>query len=549
MGNSHLNTGLTSPREGMLAGLPARFGLPPKRTMSSGELYLLSLTAGMSEYVKKLQIPVSSRKNPDGKMIRIKREVEKRVPKTRYKEGEKPTPLPADSMDIGTVKGPEDIPFALPTELLYMEEAPEEFARRYANRELLRTEWREPTRIPVTSYETIRQEEYVEVPAPPEEEKQHAYVLLDVSGSMDDEGKSAVARALALEFLRSGYDQRSQLALRPFAGWTGTLASGRTMEDLGKITDYILTLNNHGGTNIQQALEQAVADITAKGDFERADILLITDGDSTLGENPLGKIKLHTVAIGNGDTNETLQSWSTTYQRIAAEDFRRAGTIPLEKKEEFLQEIQEEIQEMEKELKTLRDEERAEEMKQRLRELKNLLSHLQEDPPEGTTSRIQQQHKKTRSLLSRLLQSIDEKVKSNQRTESAREQREQQMSAEQLARMKQALGKGSAGRAATKQPAAMSPTQEKEDAPGKKEQHAQGHTFMDTLRDFIQSWRNIPKRPLSPKAAKRRLREMQHPSTTESPRKSSKPNAVPPHPTQRIKFWQWIRKLFERGQR
>ena len=130
--------------------------------------------------------------------------------------------------------------------------APELFYQRLLSRELLKREWRDTVRLPETTYETVKDKELVEVPAPPEEKKQHAYVLMDVSGSMSDgyDRRGVLAQGLALAFLRQGFGQRSQLAFRPFDTVAHERSSGRSQTDLREIALRILHQSMWGGTNI-----------------------------------------------------------------------------------------------------------------------------------------------------------------------------------------------------------------------------------------------------------------------------------------------------------
>lgn len=276
------------------------------------------LAQKLEKYIKDLKISIATDPNETGPVQLIEREVEKTREKTIYTEGEQEVDFPSDTMDIDTIDTVVEIPEILQTEWLQEEVNPELFYQKAVNQELLKPEWKEATRTPKISQETVKEKELVEVQAPPTTKKQHAYVLRDISSSTVSagDGRDSIIRALALAFLKQGYSQGSRLAVRDFNQVPQPLQDGTTKEDLKRIAQKLLTGHISGDTDIQLALETAAKDIRKTGKFQRADILLLSDGLSELGSNPLGEIKLHTIIVGSGLPSSDLERWSTSYTHI-----------------------------------------------------------------------------------------------------------------------------------------------------------------------------------------------------------------------------------------
>lgn len=241
----------------------------------------------------------------------------------KYREGEQVTRIPSEKMEVNVIKGPEEIPDILPTEWAMEEEAPELFYKKLQERQLLKREWREPTK---------------EVEPTPEEEKPFAYALLDVSGSMieEDPKRSVIGKALVLAFLKRGIKRNAQLGFRAFESDVHPRQTGSTKRELSDIARKILDQGIGGGTNIHRALVQGADDMKELAKTPRGDVLLVTDGLSYLGANPLGEVKLHTFLLGNTNFDPQLQDWSATFRRIdddklaeltSAEQSREAAEI------------------------------------------------------------------------------------------------------------------------------------------------------------------------------------------------------------------------------
>lgn len=297
--------------------------------LDNQEIYLFSLARKLEPFVRGLKIKAGVRVEKDQKTIVVEKEFDKIIEKTTYEDGEISSLVPTNDMDVSTVERMEDISRLLPSEWMIEEISPELFYLRMQNHEALKQEWKEKTRTPKTEKETIKEKRFVELPAPPEEERQHAMVLMDSSGSMfiEGDGRDALAKGLSLAFLRQGFEQRSILAFRPFTTFAHSLSKGRDQKDLTDISKRILGVGKmggfSGGTNIEVAIYMGARDILNSGDFNGADLLLISDGEAELVDNPLGKIRLHTIIVGDVDDNETLKDWSTTYKHLRPRDFNK----------------------------------------------------------------------------------------------------------------------------------------------------------------------------------------------------------------------------------
>ncbi|RCK74448.1 MAG: hypothetical protein OZSIB_1064 [Candidatus Ozemobacter sibiricus] len=241
--------------------------------------------------------------------------------------------MPTDDMHLGFLHDTEELPAIFPDQWLMEEVAPDWFYSKLAAHDL---------RLPLWEQEIMNGRGAAGLtaddlmPGHGRDDRDalrrpHAYLLLDVSGSMvDGDRRGTVARGLALAFVHEGWRQGARLLLRPFASTVGDLLSGSSAAPFHRIVRRIIALENAGETGLQGALEQAVADIRAGGRGARADIMLITDGVSRLGRNPLEGERLHCFVLGadqwcdgpvEHDAIRKLQEWSTTWHRLRTERF------------------------------------------------------------------------------------------------------------------------------------------------------------------------------------------------------------------------------------
>lgn len=313
-----------------------------------------------------------------------------------FQDEERDSPIPADNMDVGIVENPEEVASALSSELAMEEIAPELFYKKLLAGETLKREWREKYKRPMPATG---------------DEKQYTHVLLDVSSSMEnDDGRDAMARALAIAFLKRGYDEGAQFLLRPFAGSPGSLLKGEEQHELTDIVRTLLRLSMNGGsTDIQEALERAVADIEADGEFGKADLLLLTDGESHMGENPLGKVDLHTIIVGGDGYSKEVEEWSKTFRRIVPQ-----GEVNLSASEEDVEKARDALRVLKEELENLTDIKEIENFKQKLRKKKELLEKMKAIAPS---------QKKQDDKLGELIKEINDAVSKDSAT-TARKNRE-----------------------------------------------------------------------------------------------------------------------------
>ncbi len=275
-------------------------------------------------WVEEMVVPVAHDERRSDEPSLAEKETERYHELTAYQDEAEGARLPADEMDVALTGDAEDLPRVFPAQWLLEETQPDLFYARLAQGELLVPLWQRPTQQPDDAEDEIRQRELVEDDLQARAQRQHAYVLLDTSRTMNDhDRRGPVARGLALAFLLKGHQQRARLHLRPFTAEVGELSSGTGHEAFRAIAARVLSLPNAGQTRIQTALEQAVADIAAGGPCLRSEIMLITDGLSRIAECPLRGQKLHTFLIGDllekGETArtiETLKGWSETFHRV-----------------------------------------------------------------------------------------------------------------------------------------------------------------------------------------------------------------------------------------
>jgi hypothetical protein len=291
------------------------------------QLAMFVAARNLAEQVEGLDLPVASNASQGSESTLVEQEEPPGL--TAYQRDLTDDQLPADEMEVTSIHAVEDLARILPTQWVLEQVWPEAFYAKLAGRELLMPQWRLPTRGTHGPREDCPDRELVDRQATPDTVRQHAYVLLDTSRSMNDhDRRGTVARGLALAFLRKGYENGSRLHFRPFAGTVGELSSGRREEEFHALVRRIIDLPHAGQTKIQAALQQAVDDIRQGGKFLRADILLITDGMSRLAERPLGEERLHTFLVGDlpelrdsAGPVAVLRSWSRTFRRILQQGF------------------------------------------------------------------------------------------------------------------------------------------------------------------------------------------------------------------------------------
>lgn len=139
----------------------------------------------------------------------------------------------------------------------------------------------------------------------PDPRKQKVYVLFDVSRSMNSHWRIALAKAIAVVFLRQNMRELGTDFLRTFAEHVGELVCASDVPSFRDLLRRILLVQATGrGTNMQEAIEVAIADIKRTQTLSDAEILLITDGAAHLDIERLRElmgatIRIHAVKIGN----------------------------------------------------------------------------------------------------------------------------------------------------------------------------------------------------------------------------------------------------------
>jgi len=292
------------------------------------QLSMFVAARNLAHRVRGLEVDVGSQHREDGDAL-AERQTDRVLDLTAYDSQSLESHLPADEMEVDRIRGVEDLSRIFPLQWMWESAWPELFWIKLAQRELLMPEWQRPAEKPRDASEPSSQRELADEPCAAQAARQHAYVLLDTSSTMQDrDRRGTVARGLALEFLRRGHQQRIQLNVRPFAAEVGPLSSGAGPDAYHAIVRRIVELPNSGQTRIQTALEQAVDDIRSQGPCRGASILLITDGISRLTANPLAGETLHTFILGDlfedkekTGTISTLKAWSHTFHRVWGNQF------------------------------------------------------------------------------------------------------------------------------------------------------------------------------------------------------------------------------------
>ena len=104
-------------------------------------------------------------------------------------------------------------------------------------------------------------------------------LCLDTSGSMRG-ARETIAKALALECLRGAHRQRRAAHLVAFSGpeQAQELELSRDAAGLGRLLDF-LAYSFDGGTDVDRPFTLALERLGQDGEWSRADILLVTDGE------------------------------------------------------------------------------------------------------------------------------------------------------------------------------------------------------------------------------------------------------------------------------
>lgn len=274
--------------------------------------------------VEELEVPMGQAAQPAGDATLVQRTGRPKLEPTARPCAALAVDLPTDTMDVGQARSIEEAPRIFPLQWLWEEVEPAWFYTKLAQQELLLPRWRQVEGQPAAAASGTAGRKHDPQRAATEFARQHAYLLLDTSSTMQDhDRRGTIARGLALAFLRKGYREGAHLNLRPFAAEVGQRLSGDRREDFFAMVRRVITVPNAGQTRIQAALERAVKDLQEADACRGAQIVLITDGISRLGRNPLSGETLHTFILGDlfeeegqQGTLQTLRLWSRTFRRI-----------------------------------------------------------------------------------------------------------------------------------------------------------------------------------------------------------------------------------------
>lgn len=228
-------------------------------------------------------------------------------------------------INLGKITALHDIARLLPREhVLYADTI---FYKKLANRELIKIDY-EGAAESTTSVDTFLRQQETELTR-----SQKIYLLFDNSTSMNGERfkKLFVAKAIAIEYLRSVSEERPQLYFRTFHSEVGELVKASTRESIHRLIQHITQVQTGGGriTNIGEAILQAVDDISSDPEMQEAEILVMTDGFGPVPKDlkeRLGPIKLHIILIPDLDIEKIIALYPN---RAAWEEGGTDGSRPM----------------------------------------------------------------------------------------------------------------------------------------------------------------------------------------------------------------------------
>ncbi len=165
-----------------------------------------------------------------------------------------------------------DLSRIVPTEILYTEEGIEGvFARKLFEHSLVQ----------------------LEMSKTPRKEQGPIVVLLDSSGSMRGNNADAWAAAVALAFLEIARKQKRAFAIVHFGSkvlWINQWAA-RVQMSIESIVEAVNFFAADGGTDFQGPLLEGIKIIKTQGGFEKADIVMVTDGYAAVSNDWLTRYK------------------------------------------------------------------------------------------------------------------------------------------------------------------------------------------------------------------------------------------------------------------
>lgn len=249
---------------------------------------------------------------------------------------------PTSEQEWEVLRDPEDIPQAIPEDLLLRRLAPQEFLRRLTEGELLRNAWIQDDYDSKAQQENETQDKSnrPEQGATTEDARPYGYLLLDASESMGSgrDRRDEVARGLALAYLLSQFESGNPTVLYLFRHELSPAFGGESRTAFESAVCAILSHSHEGMTNLQGALK--LLSEAMRVHHGRVDIALITDGVTRLTANPVEGSHLHTFLVGvrpeefdkfgaeqYQESLIQLRSWSDFMFRIDP-DIMKTASIP-----------------------------------------------------------------------------------------------------------------------------------------------------------------------------------------------------------------------------
>ena len=202
----------------------------------------------------------------------------------------------SDNMEISNYKTIHDLKKALPRELAWDDEI---FDIKLFTKSLLVSRYYETTTDDFQPISTMQDKSGSDI----NRFDQKCFILLDQSKSMDSRMRSFYSKCILAEYLRQKMKSNSRIYFRPFHTDPGKLFKIEKKEDLPVLIERILLAATGGAsTNLQKAILTAVDDIAYDKEMTKAEILVITDGQSDIDSeelrNRLRDIKLNILKIG-----------------------------------------------------------------------------------------------------------------------------------------------------------------------------------------------------------------------------------------------------------
>lgn len=204
--------------------------------------------------------------------------------------------FPDDGLDVDRIKKIRDITKLLPTQYALDDDV---FLKKLVSKELLKKKYMQR-----------------------QEKRQILYMIVDSSGSMDDEvikglRKIDVCKAVTIALMKKIIDNEDLFYFRWFTDRMGQLYKIATKQGALKfLPELVYGRGADGGTDIQKAIFTASDDIHKRvgAKMDLADVLLVSDGCATVVVDEcnkmLGGVDMHTVMITSNklDKKNTYQS-------------------------------------------------------------------------------------------------------------------------------------------------------------------------------------------------------------------------------------------------